>query len=219
MVALPVLKQSTAASLVTFGRLSKMIPMVPIGTRTCCKRMPFGRVHSSITWPTGSGSEATCSIPPAMASTFFASSFRRSSIGFDRPFNSPAARSRSLAARIWEVRARSSFAIASRIAFFCSVVSWDSRCAAVRALRARVSTAEKTSASVMGRNKGEGTTKSRETSETSKAWKTTERPTQKGLHWHLELLHLELRAAKRVEMPFSPARMPARRSGLRPWAM
>ena len=49
-----VLKQSAAASQVTLGRDSKMMPMTPMGTRTFLISSPFGRFQVLISSPTGS---------------------------------------------------------------------------------------------------------------------------------------------------------------------
>ena len=135
MVALPVLKQRAAASAVTLGRLSKMMPMVPMGTRTCSMRMPLGRCQSSSTWPTGSGRVATCSSAAAMASRRFSSRRSRSSMAEERPLLSPAAMSLALAARISPEASRRPCAIAMRMVFFVSDESWESLSAAARAWR------------------------------------------------------------------------------------
>ncbi len=133
MVALPDFRQSTAASLVTFGRLSKMIPITPIGTLTCSMRIPFGRVRWSRTSPTGSGNSATCSIPFAMASTLSPSRRSLPIIALVNPFASAAARSLAFSARIAATRARNSAAMARNIAFFSPVLSPARAWAAARA--------------------------------------------------------------------------------------
>ena len=55
MAALPALRQSAAASAVTFGRLSKITPTTPSGVATRSITRPFGRSNVASTRPTGSG--------------------------------------------------------------------------------------------------------------------------------------------------------------------
>ena len=69
MTALPALSASAPASAVTLGRLSKMMPITPIGVRTRSIWRPFGRSHSAMVVPTGSGSAAISSSDLAIPST------------------------------------------------------------------------------------------------------------------------------------------------------
>ncbi len=126
IVALPVLKQRDAASLVTLGRDSKMMPMTPIGTRTLRMWRPLGRVHSLSSSPTGSGSTATSRTASAIAARRLGSRVRRSIMAFERPFSSARARSSALAERMAPWQAMISSAIARRMVFFCSLVSLTS---------------------------------------------------------------------------------------------
>ena len=72
ITAFPDLKQSPAASLVTFGLASYIIPITPIGTLFLPICNPLGLVHIPKTSPTGSSSAATClrqlAIPSILAS-------------------------------------------------------------------------------------------------------------------------------------------------------
>ena len=55
----PALKHSAAASTVTLGLASYIMPMTPIGTRTFRMWTPLYMSHSSMTSPTGSGRSDT----------------------------------------------------------------------------------------------------------------------------------------------------------------
>ena len=123
-MALPALKASEAASTVTFGRASYMMPMTPIGTRTLRIKRPFGLVHSLMTSPTGSGSSATWRSPRAISATRFSFSMSLSSMSGLMPFALSLSMSAALAASTSAHLSSSASAMASRAAFFCSVVSW-----------------------------------------------------------------------------------------------
>jgi hypothetical protein len=64
MQALPPLMASEAASMVTFGRLSKIVPKTPSRTRICPTLMPRGRPQAGDS-ANGSGMAAICSQPSA----------------------------------------------------------------------------------------------------------------------------------------------------------
>ena len=76
--ALPERRQIAAASAATLGRLSKIMPMTPIGVRTRAKSRPLGRVQRAISSPSGSGKAAICSTAAAIASRRASSRRRRS---------------------------------------------------------------------------------------------------------------------------------------------
>ena len=78
ITALPDFRQSTPASAVTLGRLSKITPTTPSGTRTRSMVRPFGRCQLSVTMPTGSAMPRTTATPSAMPSTRAGVSVRRS---------------------------------------------------------------------------------------------------------------------------------------------
>ena len=137
IAALPDFRQSAAASAMTLGRLSKTIPITPMGCATRRMRRPLGRVHSDKTRPTGSGSAATCSRPAAMASIRSGFRARRSRKAGARP--SAAARSAALAARIAGVAARSAAAAAWRAASLAGRGARARSMAAARAARAAAS--------------------------------------------------------------------------------
>ena len=100
-----------------------MIPMTPIGTRTLRMTRPFGRVHSSMTLPMGSGRSATWSRPSAMPAMRASLSISLSSRDSGMPLSRPFCISFSFAARISGVLLSSAPAISRRALFFCSVVS------------------------------------------------------------------------------------------------
>ena len=66
ITALPAFKHSAAASEVTFGRASNMMPITPIGTVTFSICSPFLSVLPSRILPIGSGRAATCKTPSAI---------------------------------------------------------------------------------------------------------------------------------------------------------
>ena len=120
ITALPAIRQSAAASLVTLGRASKMMPITPIGTVTFSIFRPFGRVSPLSTRPTGSRCAATSSTPCAIASMRASVSVRRSSIASRMPLSRAAARSTAFAARISGAAARSACAAFSSARRFFS---------------------------------------------------------------------------------------------------
>jgi hypothetical protein len=77
--------------MVTLGRLSKIMPNTPIGTRIWPTRMPLGCCFMPMISPITSGIAASCSQPWAQVSSTLGVSLSRSTIGSARP----AARSRS----------------------------------------------------------------------------------------------------------------------------
>ena len=95
MQALPLLIDRLAASMVTLGRLSKIMPNTPIGTRIWPTRMPLGTCFMPRISPITSGMAANCSQPWAQVSSTWGVNFRRSTIGSASP--AARARSRSLA--------------------------------------------------------------------------------------------------------------------------
>ena len=135
ITALPDLSVSAPASAVTFGRLSKITPMTPSGVRTRAMSSPLGRVHSAITWPTGSGSSAMVRSPSIMPSIRLSLSCRRSRKAFEMPFFSAATMSSALASRISRrALSMASAAPSSACRFFSDVVN-ASTAAAALALR------------------------------------------------------------------------------------
>ena len=112
MQALPLLMQMAAASLVTLGRDSKMMPTTPRGTRFCRMRRPLGRVHMRSAVPMGSGRAATSSRPRAMSSTRASVRVSRSIKADFTPFSPAARRSSAFACRIAPQCARSACAMA-----------------------------------------------------------------------------------------------------------
>src|SRR6185369_12089286 len=117
-----------------------MMPMTPRGTRTCVMRIPFGRVHSVIVSPTGSGRSATCSTPAAIASMRAWVSVRRSTNAAAAPSARAAATSSALAARSCASRARNAAAPERSAAFFAAVDVPARIGAAARAARHRETT-------------------------------------------------------------------------------
>jgi hypothetical protein len=63
MQALPLLIDRLAASMVTLGRLSKIMPNTPSGTRIWPTRMPLGCCLRPLISPISSGIAASCSQP------------------------------------------------------------------------------------------------------------------------------------------------------------
>ena len=112
MQALPLLMQMAAASLVTLGRDSKMMPTTPRGTRFCRMRRPLGRVHMRSAVPMGSGRVATSSRPRAMSSTRASVRVSRSIKADFTPFSPAARRSSAFACKIAPQCARSACAMA-----------------------------------------------------------------------------------------------------------
>src|SRR3954471_6011487 len=112
-----------------------MMPTTPSGTRTRSIVMPFGRVHRSVTMPTGSGRSRMTSTPSAMAATRLSSSVSRSRKAASAPARLASAMSSALAARIFALSWRIARAIAASAASFCAVgasastrAAWRARC-------------------------------------------------------------------------------------------
>src|SRR5579863_7283374 len=74
-----------------------MMRITPMGTRTFWMRIPFGRVHSLMAVPTGSGKAATSRTPLAISEMRLPVRVRRSSMADDRLDFLPASRSLALA--------------------------------------------------------------------------------------------------------------------------
>src|SRR6185369_5100434 len=140
MHALPLLIDRLAASMVTLGRLSKIIANTPIGTRIWPTRMPLGCCFIPMISPMMSGMAASCSQPWATVSMILGVSLRRSSMGAGRPL--AAARSMSFAFSCPSActLARSSLASASSAPFLVA--------APARAIRAEACLACKPSVCV-----------------------------------------------------------------------
>ena len=134
IAALPDFKQSPPASAVTLGRLSKIMPITPMGTAIREISMPLGLVHFSSTRPTGSFNAAISSNPLAMASTRAGFNVKRSMKEDFRSLDLAASKSLALAARIAEAAARTALAMACKAAFFCSGLAPAKIFAAARAL-------------------------------------------------------------------------------------
>ena len=120
ITALPVFNVRQAASTVTFGRASKIIPITPIGTRFFPIVRPLGRFVIPKTSPIGSFSKATCKTPSAMP---FMRSFvkrRRSIIEVLILFSFAFFKSISFSANILSVFSISAFAISFNASFFFS---------------------------------------------------------------------------------------------------
>ena len=113
---LPDFRQRAAASTVTFGRDSKMMATRPMGTRRRIIRRPLGRVQSSVTSPTGSGSFATASQATAISSRRAWSRRRRSVIASVTPLALAVARSLAFASRMAASSARRAWAAARKAA-------------------------------------------------------------------------------------------------------
>ena len=139
ITVLPALKQRVAASTVTFGRDSKIIPIVPIGTRFLITCSPFGRSLPPITAPTGSGSDITLSTPSAMPPIRCSVRVRRSIIASDIPFALAVSISSLFAPIISVTCERSREDISERTRFFSFVPITDIAGSAALALAPSVS--------------------------------------------------------------------------------
>ena len=71
MTALPDFMQSAAASAVTLGLASYMIPITPMGTLSFVILRPFGLVSPLSIIPIGSGRDITFLTPSAMPDILF----------------------------------------------------------------------------------------------------------------------------------------------------
>ena len=121
MHTFPDLRQRAAASTVTLGLASYMMPMTPRGTLFFPMISPLGLVSMESTWPMGSGNDLSCLTPSTMPSMRFLSRLRRSSMELRMPEASAALRSSSLAESHSSALSISMEAIASRASFFLSV--------------------------------------------------------------------------------------------------
>ena len=133
MQALPLLIERLAASIVTFGRLSKIMPKTPIGTRICPTRMPLGCCFMPIISPITSGMAASCSQPWATVSMMGAVSLSLSTMGAARPLATARARSFAFSACKAATLLRRSAASARNAAFLTAA---DARAIALEATRA-----------------------------------------------------------------------------------
>ena len=118
--ALPDFRHKTAASTVTLGRASKIMPITPRGTFFFRISKPLGRTVPYSVLPTGSSSAITAEIASAMPLILFSSSIRRSSI---ESLMLPLAFSRSIlfCSIMYALFSTSAFAIASRARFLSAV--------------------------------------------------------------------------------------------------
>ena len=138
MQALPLLIDRLAASIVTLGRLSKIMPNTPIGTRIWPTRMPLGCWRRPLISPITSGMAASCSQPSAQVSSTLGVSFRRSTIGSARPAARARSRSRALSVCSAAVCSRSSRASALSTRLRCAAGDAAMRAEAWRACRPSV---------------------------------------------------------------------------------
>ena len=121
MQALPLLIDRLAASMVTLGRLSKIMPNTPIGTRIWPTRMPLGCWRKPVISPISSGMAASCSQPWAQVSSTLGPSLSRSTRGAAKP--AATARDKSLALSVCSigVASRSNAARRFNALFFVAV--------------------------------------------------------------------------------------------------
>ncbi len=97
-----------------------------MGTRTFRMRIPFGRVHSLMVVPTGSGKAATSRTPFAISAMRLSVSVNRSSIADESPDFLPASRSLALADLIAAADFSIPLAMARSSAFFLSASNFAS---------------------------------------------------------------------------------------------
>ena len=135
ITALPAFMHSAPASAVTFGRLSKMTPITPSGVRTRSMCSPFGRSHSAMMVPTGSGSSAMARMPSHMPRTRSSLSSSRSRKAPEMPFSRAVAMSMALALRMAARLSQRLSAMAISAACLRSAVAVASTEAALRAAR------------------------------------------------------------------------------------
>ena len=119
--AFPDFRQRVAPSTVTLGRLSKMIPTMPMGTRTFSIRRPLGRKEPPSTTPTGSSSWMSFLTPSQMPPIRSSVRVRRSMKPSVSPFSRPAFTSSSFAFKISSRRSQRTEAMTSRQRFFSAV--------------------------------------------------------------------------------------------------
>ena len=121
MQALPLLIDRLAASMVTLGRLSKIMPNTPIGTRIWPTRMPLGCWRKPVISPMISGIAASCSQPRAQVSNTSGPSLSRSTSGAAKPAAAARCRSLALSACIACVFSRNKTAKRSKALFLVAV--------------------------------------------------------------------------------------------------
>ena len=121
ITALPDLRQSTAASIVTLGRDSKIIPITPSGTFVFKICKPFGRMLPLSTFPTGSSIAISSLTPFAIPFILSSESLNLSCIDCFILFSAAASRSFAFASSILSVLLISAFAIFSSASFFSFV--------------------------------------------------------------------------------------------------
>ena len=121
IAALPLFIQSVAASTVTLGRDSNIIPITPIGTLTLVIFIPLGRVNPSITSPTGSLSDVSCIHASAIPSIRSFVSLNLSVIASDMPLSFAAAISLAFSSRMMFTLALNTSAIFLSISSFFAV--------------------------------------------------------------------------------------------------
>ena len=119
---LPLLRHKTAASTVTLGRASYMMPITPIGTLTFLILSPLGLFHSSTTSPTGSGRRVISSTEAAKASTLLPSSMSLSTKDSFMPFSRATAISFLFSSIIMSACSLNAFAMSKSALFFSSFV-------------------------------------------------------------------------------------------------
>ena len=119
--AFPDLRHSTAASAVTLGLASYIIPTTPSGTRTLVMFSPFGRTQPPSFLPIGSSSAHTSRTAAAIAYIRFSLSLSLSTSDSDMPFSRAAATSSAFAASISPQFFSIASAIAATALFFSAV--------------------------------------------------------------------------------------------------
>ena len=117
----PDFKQSPAASQVTFGLASYIIPITPNGTLFCPIWRPFGLCHIEITSPIGSWRPISSLSPSAMPLILSSFNDNLSSIASDMPFALAFSTSISLAFNIDTFSLISSSAINNNASFLAFV--------------------------------------------------------------------------------------------------
>ena len=121
ITAFPVFKHSPAASHVTFGLASYIIPITPIATLCFPIWRPLGLFHISITSPIGSSKAISSLNPLAISSILDSFSDNLSNIALDVPFWTALSKSSLFAFIISFVLLIKAFAIDSNALFFSVV--------------------------------------------------------------------------------------------------
>ena len=121
MQTFPDLRQSAAASTVTFGLASKIMAITPRGTLFLIIRSPLGLVTVLSATAVGSGSAITSLTPSAMPFMLSGVSLSLSSIAADMPFFSAFSISVALASSHSALRSISASAIAFNASFLTDV--------------------------------------------------------------------------------------------------